>query len=99
VRAGLEAEGLTAALAREDNGLALSASVGEGGKVFHYRLTARSRPRPALTALDAPEGRRAIEWRLMAYSADVVRPRDVTGFTQDQLVSDVLDHLQRWRMA
>ncbi|PVM89214.1 transporter [Caulobacter radicis] len=99
VRAGLEAEGLTAALASDDDGLALTASVGEGGKLFHYRLTARSRPRPALTALDAPEGRRALEWRLMALSADVAKPRDVTGFTEDQLVSDVLDHLQRWRIA
>ncbi len=99
VRAGLEAEGLTAALAKDDDGLSLTASVGGGGKLFHYRLTARSRPRPALTALDAPEGRRVLEWRLTAYSADMAKPRDVTGFTEDQLVSDVLDHLQRWRMA
>ena len=50
-----------------------------------------------MTALDAPEGRRKMEWRLSARSDDAGRARDVTGFTEDQIVADVLDHLQRWR--
>ena len=52
-----------------------------------------------MTALDAPERRRAMEWRLVARSDDVTRARDVTGFTREQLVADVLEHLRRWRMA
>ncbi len=50
-----------------------------------------------MTALDAPERRRAMEWRLSAHSDGVARSRDVTGFTRDQIVADVLDHLHRWR--
>ena len=54
---------------------------------------------PAMTALDAPERRRAMEWRLSARSDDGSQPRDVTGFTRDQIVEDVLEHLQRWRLT
>jgi choline/glycine/proline betaine transport protein len=96
VREALSAEGLTSNVEHGEAGLALTASTGEG-RHFHYRLTARERPLPAMTALDAPEKRRTMEWRLSARSDDVARPRDVTGFTRDQLVADVLDHLHRWR--
>jgi choline/glycine/proline betaine transport protein len=40
-----------------------------------------------------------MEWRLSASSDDVRRARDVTGFTHDQIVADVLDHLHRWRLG
>jgi choline/glycine/proline betaine transport protein len=98
VREGLVAEGLQAELTRDSDGLSLTVAV-TGGRAFHYRMTPVERPRPALTALEAPESRRAMEWRLSARSDDVTRPRDVTGFTHDQLVADVLDHLKRWRAA
>jgi choline/glycine/proline betaine transport protein len=96
VRAALEAEGLVAELAHGDASLTLTAPTAHG-RDFHYRLIAHERPRPALTALEAPERRRTMEWRLSARSDDAARPRDVTGFTRDQLVADVLDHLKRWR--
>lgn len=96
VRDGLQAEGLAAEVAVDEDGASLTVDVTEG-RAFHYRLSAIRRPRPALSALDAPEGRRAMEWRLSARSDDAGRARDVTGFTRDQLVEDVLDHLQRWR--
>ncbi|MNY55252.1 hypothetical protein D3C86_1912130 [compost metagenome] len=69
------------------------------GRDFLYRIGARSRPLPALTALEAPEARRALEWRMTAQTGDGTRPRDVTGFTRAQIVADVLEHLQRWRLA
>ena len=69
------------------------------GRDFLYRIGARSRPLPALTALEAPEGRRALEWRMTAQTGDGTRPRDLTGFTRTQIVADVLEHLQRWRLA
>lgn len=69
------------------------------GRDFLYRIGARSRPLPALTALEAPEARRALEWRMTAQTGDGTRARDVTGFTRAQIVADVLDHLQRWRLA
>lgn len=96
VREGLAAEGLGAEVERDADGVSLTAPV-VGGRDFHYRLTARERPRPALTALDAPERKRAMEWRLSARSDDGPRPRDVTGFTREQIVADVLEHLHRWR--
>jgi len=98
VREGLEGEGLTTEVSRQEDGVSLTATT-DGSRPFHYRLTARDRPRPAMTALDAPERRRAMEWRLSARSDDVARPRDVTGFTHDQIVADVLEHLHRWRLG
>ena len=83
---------------RRDEG-AITLTAQASGRPFHYRLAAHDRPRPAMTALDAPERRRAMEWRLVARSDDVTRARDVTGFTREQLVADVLEHLRRWRMA
>ena len=96
VREGLVAEGLAAEVTRDPEGLSLTVAVA-GGTAFHYRIEAVRRPRPALTALEAPESRREMEWRLSARSGDAGRARDVTGFTRDQLVGDVLDHLRRWR--
>ncbi len=98
VREALSAEGLEAAVTRDETGLSLIASAATG-PAFTYRLNARERPRPAMTALDAPERRRTMEWRLSARSDDVTGPRDVTGFTRDQIVTDVLDHLHRWRLG
>lgn len=91
-------EGLEAQVSRHETGLSLTAAI-PGGRDFHYELNARERPRPAMTALDAPERQRAMEWRLSARSDDVTRRRDITGFTHDQIVADVLDHLHRWRLG
>ncbi len=98
VRQGLILEGFKADVGRDEGGLSLTASAADG-RAFHYRLTPRGRPRPGLTALETQESHRTMEWRLSARSDDVARPRDVTGFTHDQLVGDVLDHLQRWRLG
>ncbi|WP_426050672.1 BCCT family transporter [Brevundimonas sp. SL161] len=96
VREGLAAEGLTATVTRDAGGLSLTAATG-GAPAFHYRLCPRERPRPVVTSRDAPERRRATEWRLSAHSDGVTRPRDLTGFTAQQIVADVLAHLQSWR--
>src|SRR5690606_36096455 len=99
VRAAVTAEGLeNSEVQVDDNGAWLRVEHANG-RDFLYRLGARSRPRPALTALEAPEGRRALEWRLGTVTGDGSRPRDVTGFTRAQIVADVLEHLQRWRLA
>ena len=96
VRDALVAEGL------ETAELAIGADAAElgvhhpGGTDFRYRLRALARPLPAFTVLDAPEGRRAVEWRLVAETAGRP-PRDVTGFGRDQIVADVLERLAAWR--
>ena len=64
---------------------------------FVYRLMPRARPLPVFTALDASEGRRSLEWLLVAQVEGGEKPRDLTGFTQNQIASDVLEQLQRWR--
>ncbi|MCS6627034.1 BCCT family transporter [Roseibacterium beibuensis] len=98
VRRALEAEGVEgAAVARDDDGVALSAPAGDSP--FAYRLAASARPLPAFTALDAPEPRRTHEWRLLARVGPADRGRDVTGFTTDQLIADVLERLDQWRRA
>ena len=84
--------------ARRPSGASSAVRAGRG-RDFLYRVGARSRPLPALSALEAPEGRRALEWRMTAQTGDGTRPRDLTGFSRAQIVADVLEHLQRWRLA
>ena len=69
------------------------------GRSFVYRLTPRSRPLAAYTALDASETRRAMAWTLAAHTDDAARYRDLTGFSADQIAGDVLTQLERWRQV
>ncbi|MFC3079691.1 BCCT family transporter [Phenylobacterium terrae] len=66
---------------------------------FVYRLTAEPRPLPAFSNLEAPEGRRTQEWRLIARTEPRGRRRDLTGLSRDQLVNDVLEQLAEWRRS
>jgi len=96
VHDALSANAELAHLDTTEEGVALSID-NEKGRAFHYTVKAGSRPRPALNASEARRNRREIEWRMMVTSSDGKRARDITGFTREQIVSDVLDHLQRWR--
>lgn len=96
VCAALAAEGVDTAEVILDASTAALKVRHAGGADFDYRLTAMSRPLPAFSALEAPEGRRTQEWRLMSQTG-ASRRRDVTGFTRDQLVSDILAQLELWR--
>ncbi len=69
------------------------------GRPFVYRLTPRSRPLAAYTALDAPESRRSLTWMLAAQTNGETGFRDLSGFTVDQIASDVLTQMERWRLA
>ncbi|WP_242414676.1 BCCT family transporter [Sphingomonas panni] len=69
------------------------------GRPFVYRLTPRSRPLAAYTALDAPESRRSLTWILAAQTNGETGFRDLSGFTADQIASDVLTQMERWRLA
>jgi len=66
-------------------------------RVFIYRLGSRSRPLAAYTALEAPEGRRSVTWLLTARTEGDVRDRDLTDFSSEQIVGDILTQLERWR--
>ena len=97
VRAALETEEPDAEIGADEAAAWLTLRHGE--RTFVYRIGARSRPRPTMTARETSQGRRLLEWRLMAQTGDGARPHDITGFTQDQIVADVLEQLQRWRLA
>lgn len=97
VRAALEAEEPDAEIGTDEAAAWLTLRHGE--RTFVYRIGARSRPRPTMTARETSQGRRLLEWRLMAQTGDGARPHDITGFTQDQIVADVLEQLQRWRLG
>lgn len=66
-------------------------------RVFSYRLSPRQRPLAAYTALDAPEGRRSMTWMLSAQGSSDGRHRDLTGFSTEQITSDILTQLEAWR--
>ncbi len=68
-------------------------------RAFVYRLSPRSRPLAAYTALEAPERRRSLAWTLVARTNGETRFRDLTGFSADQIASDVLTQLERWRLG
>ncbi|WP_428156647.1 BCCT family transporter [Brevundimonas sp.] len=97
VRGALEAEEPDAEIGTDEAAAWLTLRHGE--RTFVYRIGARSRPRPTMTARETSQGRRLLEWRLMAQTGDGARPHDITGFTPDQIVADVLEQLQRWRLA
>ena len=99
VKEALEAEGWTAS--RLDSGedkveLTITA---HDGRPFAYRLSPRSRPLPAYTALEAPERRRSHAWMMAAQTNGETGFRDLTGFTVGQIANDVLTQLERWRLA
>jgi choline/glycine/proline betaine transport protein len=93
----LQAQGFAHARVTSEEGSALLTVAAEGRPDFTYRLRARSRPLPAYTALDAPEKRRSLTWSLVAGSDAEVRSRDLTGQSRQQIASDVIHQLERWR--
>lgn len=96
VAAALTVEGMeTADVARSEDGAELVVHH-PGWSDFRWTLMATSRPLPAFSALNAPEGRRASEWRLTGRGQDG-RRHDLTGFTRAQIEAEILDALERWR--
>jgi len=97
VRDAMIAEGwMDSRVTEEDEGVTLTIGA-ESDRRFIYRLAARSRPLAAFTALEAPEGRRSLEWWLAAQTEGQGRPRDLTGFTQGQIAGDLLEQLELWK--
>ena len=96
VAAALTAEGVeTAEVVPSDTGADLVVHH-PGWTDFRWSLMATSRALPAFSALNAPEGRRASEWRLTGRGQDG-RRHDLTGFTRTQIEAAILEQLERWR--
>ncbi|KTW00470.1 transporter [Sphingomonas yabuuchiae] len=95
----LEAEGWTASQLDSGEDKVELTITARDGRPFVYRLSPRSRPLPAYTALEAPERRRSLAWMLAAQTNGETGFRDLTGFTVGQIANDVLTQLERWRLA
>lgn len=81
-----------------DDAIALSVGA-DTQRAFSYRLTPRSRPLAAYTALEASEARRSVAWFLAAQSSVGTRARDLTDLTVEQVKADVVAQLERWRLG
>ncbi|WP_349983435.1 BCCT family transporter [Sphingomonas carotinifaciens] len=99
VRDAMEKEGWPASTVESTEGSVELTITASDGRPFVYRLSPRSRPLAAYTALEAPESRRSLAWMLAAQTNGETGFRDLTGFTAGQIAHDVLTQLERWRHA
>ncbi|MGN8001074.1 BCCT family transporter [Sphingomonas sp. 22176] len=97
VYTGMQGEGWTD-LRLEIEEAQLTLTVGQqSDRPFTYRILPRSRPLAAYTALEASEARRSVAWTLVVQTSQGTRPRDITGFSTEQITGDLLNELERWR--
>jgi len=81
---------------REDR-LDLLVPHGDRG-VFHYTIRARSFRSPSFAWAESKGGLQdSRHYRAMAYGAESDQQHDVTGYTRDQLINDLLKHYARFR--
>lgn len=99
VQDAMEKEGWTASKVESGEGSVELTITAADGRPFVYRLSPRSRPLAAYTALEAPEKRRSLAWMLAAQTNGETGFRDLTGFTMGQIAHDVLTQLERWRLT
>ncbi len=66
-------------------------------RLFTYTAEPRQRPLAAYTALEASETRRSMTWIMAARTGGEGRRRDLTGFSEEQIVGDILTQLEGWR--
>jgi choline/glycine/proline betaine transport protein len=71
---------------------------GESG-AFRYTIRSRSFLSPSFIWVERPksQGREHRHFRAMAHSSEGEQPHDVTGFSQDQLINDLLNRYARFR--
>lgn len=99
VAAQMLANGLVPELTAREERLDLNVAHGDSG-VFRYTVRARSFRSPSFawaeTDGQAPEDR---HYRAMAFSSEGDQQHDVTGYTRDQLINDLLNRYARFRHA
>jgi choline/glycine/proline betaine transport protein len=97
VAAQMRDSGLTPEARYREDQLDLDVPHGEHG-VFRYTIRARSYRSPSFawaeTDGDAQESR---HYRAMAYGSGGDQQHDVTGYTRDQLINDLLNRYARFR--
>ncbi|MFB9047199.1 BCCT family transporter [Sphingobium indicum] len=98
VAAQMRESGLSPTLVHGADLAELHVSHGERGG-FRYQLRARGFRAPSFAwaePLKASE-RERLHYRAMAHSSDSDQPHDVTGYTQEQLINDLLNRYARFR--
>jgi choline/glycine/proline betaine transport protein len=99
VAAQMLENGLAPELAAREGQLDLHVPHGDSG-VFRYTIRARSFRSPSFawaeTNDQAPESR---HYRAMAFSSEGDQQHDVTGYSRDQLINDLLNRYARFRHA
>ena len=99
VAAQLGESGLAPELSQGEAQIVLSVPHGDHG-VFRYTIRARSFRSPSFAWAEsrgeAPESR---HYRAMAHSSEGREQHDVTGYTNDQLINDLLKHYTQFRHA
>ncbi|MDM7957457.1 BCCT family transporter [Blastomonas sp.] len=87
---------------QETDRLELTIPHGDSG-AFRYTVRSRSFLTPSFVWLERPQSSktdpRQRHFRAMAHSSDGNQPRDVTGFTQDQLIDDLLKRYAHFRQS
>lgn len=95
----MQESGLTPMSTQDEDHLDLTVPHGDYG-LFRYTIRARSFRAPSFawaeTDADAAEGR---HYRAIAYSSEGDQPHDVTGYSRDQLINDLLNRYARFRHA
>jgi len=99
VAAQMRANGLTPELSQEPDHLDITVPHGDRG-VFRYTIRARGFHAPSFAFAESRKPRAAEpqHYRAMARSSEGV-PHDVTGYTRDQLINDLLNRYARFRNA
>jgi choline/glycine/proline betaine transport protein len=94
----MRGNGLTAELERHGDHLLLSIPHGEQGG-FRYTIRARGFRAPSFAYAETRKvhGTERQHYRAMAHTSEGDQPHDVTGFTRDQLINDLLNRYARFR--
>ena len=97
VAAQMQESGLIPESAQREDRLDLTVPHGDRG-VFRYTIRARSFRSPSFAWAEtrgaAPE---SMHYRAMAASSESEQQHDVTGYTREQLINDLLNHYARFR--
>ncbi len=92
--------GFSPAITEAPDRLDLKIPHGERGE-FNYTVRSRSYLSPSFMWVERPKSASGEHrhFRAMAHSSEADQPHDVTGFTQDQLINDLLNRYARFRQT
>ncbi|HET8726591.1 MAG TPA: BCCT family transporter, partial [Alphaproteobacteria bacterium] len=90
---------LTAVVDRSEDSLQLTVSHGEGAPEFIYSVRPVSHPIPAFALTDAArrEGEKRRYYRAEVFLSQGGRGYDIFGYDTDQVITDVINHYDRFR--